>query len=101
MKQDKYVEFHWALMDSKIAAYSIKEEGVMEVAKQVGLDVAQLEADMKDPAIDEHISVTREFASALNFGGTPAFIIGNELVPGFVDKEVIETLIEQARNEQG
>ena len=101
MKQGKYSEFHWALMDSKIAAYSIKEEGVLKVAEEVGLDLDQMKVDMEAPEVAEHITLTREYASALQFTGTPAFIIGDQLVPGFVDAEVISQIIPEARAEQG
>ena len=96
MKQGKYAEFHWALMDDSIAAYSIKEDGVMKVARDVGMDMDQLKADMSDPAIDEHINATRELAQAVGFNGTPAFIIADRLVPGFVDKDVINQIIAEA-----
>ena len=96
MKQGKYQEFHWALMDSSIAAYSIKEDGVLKVAEAVGLDIEQLKKDMTDPSIDEHINLTRELASAVGFNGTPAFIIGDQLVPGFVEKAVIDQIIAEA-----
>ena len=96
IKQGKYQEFHWALMDGSIAAYSIQEEGVLKVAESVGLDIEQLKRDMGDPSIDEHINRTREFAQALGFNGTPAFIIADELVPGFVDKSVIDQIIAEA-----
>ncbi|MEM7243424.1 MAG: DsbA family protein [Pseudomonadota bacterium] len=96
MKQGKYAEFHWALMDDSIAAYSIKEDGVMKVARDVGMDMEQLKADMSDPSIDEHINATRELAQAVGFNGTPAFIIADRLVPGFVDKDVINQIIAEA-----
>ena len=58
MKQGKYQEFHWALMGDDIAAYSIKEDGVLKVARDVGWDIEQLQADMQSDSVTAHIELS-------------------------------------------
>ena len=96
-KQGRYVEFHNALMASKGRA---QPASVMTIAKSVGLDTAQLKADMKSPEIDEHIETSMRLARALNFSGTPAYIIGDALAPGMVAADELKNMIAQARAAQ-
>ncbi|GLQ35849.1 hypothetical protein GCM10007939_21330 [Amylibacter marinus] len=92
-KQGKYDDFHWALM----AARSLDQASVMQIAEQVGLDVEQLAVDMQADEIDEHLATSRELAAAMQFSGTPSFVIGDSIVPGFVPKEAMEEMIAEAR----
>ena len=96
-KQGRYVEFHNALMASKGRA---QPASVMAIAKSVGLDTAQLKADMKSPEIDEHIETSMRLARSLNFSGTPAYIIGDALAPGMVAADELKNMIAQARAAQ-
>ena len=96
-KQGRYVDFHNALMASKGRA---QPASVMAIAKSVGLDTAQLKADMKSPEIDEHIETSMRLARALNFSGTPAYIIGDALAPGMVAADELKNMIAQARAAQ-
>ena len=91
--QGKYEEFHWALM----SAQNADEVSVMTIASQIGLDVAKLRVDMDAPEVVEHIQTSRDVAAALQFTGTPSFIIGDQIVGGFVPQDVIEEVIEDAR----
>lgn len=95
-EQDLYAPFHWALMD---LAGRATEDTVIETAEEVGLDVAQLRADMEAPEIDAHIETSMRLASALGFNGTPSFVIGDALVPGLVPLERLQDLVEEARAE--
>jgi len=54
-QQGKYEKFHWALMGLKERA---EEASVMRVAKNVGLDVAQLRTDMASAAVQEYIDTS-------------------------------------------
>jgi protein-disulfide isomerase len=95
-EQDKYEEFHWALMAGNGAR---SENGVMAVAAEVGLDIAQLKEDMQKTSVDAHISLSREMAQSLGFSGTPSFVVGNQLVPGYVEKAGMVEMIAEARAE--
>ena len=94
-KQGKYAPLHAALMTSD----TIDEGSVQALAKQVGLDVPKLLKDMDSPEIAQAIDGNSQLAAALEIQGTPAFIIGGQLLPGGVDGGVLAALIgiEKAR----
>jgi protein-disulfide isomerase len=92
--QGKYVPFHEALLSRKGRA---DEAGALEVAKSVGLDVAKLKTDAAKPEIAEAIKKNRALARALDMRGTPAFVIGNQLIGGAVDLEDFQAKIADAR----
>ncbi|MCF3595053.1 DsbA family protein [Rhodobacteraceae bacterium LMO-12] len=94
-QQGKYEEFHLALMGLKGRA---EETSVMRVAEEVGLDIKQLRADMEAPEVQQHIDVSMRLTQALGFNGTPSFVIGDNLVPGFVEQEQLESLVEKVRD---
>ena len=94
--QDKYVEFHWALMG---LAGRVEEENVIDVAQDIGLDIAQLRLDMEAPEISEHIETSMRLARALGFNGTPSFVIGEALAPGLIEAGQMIELVEKARSE--
>ena len=93
-KQDKYEEFHWAMMGLEGRA---EEASVLRVAEEIGLDIAQLRKDMEAPEVEEHIATSMQLTQALGFNGTPSFVIGDALVPGFVEKAQLVDLVEEAR----
>ena len=79
LKQGKYAAFHDAMIATKGHA---TEEMVLKVAADVGLDVAKAKKMMSSPDIQEILKRNYALADALEINGTPAFIIGNALVPG-------------------
>ncbi|SDD95463.1 DsbA family protein [Rhodospira trueperi] len=95
-EQGLYPEFHKALMSLK---GGVSEAAVMQVAAEAGLDVDALRMDMADPDLDETFSRNISLAQALGISGTPAFVIGPELVPGALSRERLTDLIEAARSE--
>jgi len=74
------------------------EASVLRVAEKIGLNIDKLRADMEAPDVQSHIDETMRLAQALGFNGTPSFVIGDNLVPGFVEQNQLETLVNQARD---
>lgn len=97
-KQDLYGPFHQALMNHR---GGLDERSIMTLARGVGLNVDQLQQDMKDPEIDEIIDRNRAIAQQLEINGTPAFVVGSTLVPGALPPERFSELIAQARDSSG
>ena len=97
-KQGKYFEFHNAMMKLK---GQVTQVSVFAVAKSVGIDTKQLAKDMRDPAIEKALRANFALARSLHINGTPAFIIGDQLVPGAVNQQMLESYIEQARKKSG
>ena len=92
--QGKYEEFHWAMMGLQGRA---EEASILNAAVEIGLDADKLRADMDAPEINEHIQTSMELAAALGFNGTPSFVIGEALVPGFIKTVQFEGYVEGAR----
>ncbi|MFT6582085.1 MAG: protein-disulfide isomerase [Alphaproteobacteria bacterium] len=96
-KQDKYFEFHIAIMELK---GRLSNKRILAAAEKSGLDMARLINDMKDPAIGTYIQETLELGHSLGITGTPAFIIGKTIVPGAISEEQMRDLIKVARAEK-
>lgn len=95
--QDKYKEFHWVLMGMEERA---QEASVLRIAEEIGLDVDQLRSDMEAPEVQAHIDESMRLAQALGFNGTPSFVIGDNLVPGLVEQDQLEALVNEAREKE-
>ena len=94
-RQGRYHDFHVALMG---APERLTEASVMRIARETGLDAEKLRRDMADPAIAEYIGETRRLAQTLGIRGTPAFVIGGDLVRGAVDGPRLKQLVAEARD---
>ena len=95
-EQGKYEAFHWALMNGE---GRVTEALIFKVARDLGMDVAQLEADMVSPAVEAHIALSNALAQQLGFTGTPAFIVGDKTAPGMLNLDEIAMLVAAARAE--
>jgi protein-disulfide isomerase len=93
-KQNKYGDLHLALLGHK---GGLNDGAIMEIAKTAGLDVKKLQEDMKDPEINAIIAKNRDLAGALEINGTPALFVGDEFVPGAVDKNHLREVIAAQR----
>jgi protein-disulfide isomerase len=96
----KFLAFHRALLEMPMP---VTNEKVLEVAKKVGLNADQLQADIKNKAVEDQINENFKLAQDLGLLGTPAFIIGNrsgshvEYVPGAVTVDSLKTTIATVR----
>ena len=95
-KQGKYEDFHWAMMSLQGRA---EEASVLRIAKDIGLDLDRLRADMETPEIEAHIALSIRLTEALGFSGTPSFVIGDALVPGFVKADVLADAVARVRSD--
>jgi protein-disulfide isomerase len=66
-------------------------------ARRLGLDWDRLARDMEDPAIRAQIDSNLALAQVLGVRGTPAMVIGEELVPGAIPAGELQRLIAAAR----
>lgn len=93
-RQGKYEAFHFALMEG---GGGFTDDEIMAVAESVGLDVAQLQADMQDAEIEAALRRNHSLAERVGVSGTPAFIVGDTLLPGATSLEQLRALIAAAR----
>jgi protein-disulfide isomerase len=94
--QGKYAAFHQAMMATK---GDITDAVVLKVAKSVGMDIERAKAEMNAPEIDAIIKRNYALADALDIEGTPAFIIGDTLVPGATDIAKLRQLVAEQRKQ--
>lgn len=90
----KYLAFHSALMAT---TGGLPEDRILKIAKSAGYDADKLQKEMASDAITEEINRNHQIAETLGIRGTPAFIVGDELVPGAVDADTLRQLIAKAR----
>lgn len=89
-----YKPFHDAMIEHR---GDLSRDVVHALARDVGLDLDVLQADMERPEVADNIRRNYEIANALGIRGTPAFIIGGQVIRGFVPAE---TLLEIASAER-
>jgi protein-disulfide isomerase len=70
---------------------------IKDAAVHLGLDWTRLEHDMDNPAIQARIDANLKLAQSLGISGTPALVIGGELVPGAVDLAELQKMVGMAR----
>ncbi len=89
-RQNRYLPLYDALL-------RLREETTEPVlrreAERVGIDWARLRRDMEDAAVTRRIEANLALARALDIQGTPAFVLGETLVPGAVELRDLERLI--------
>jgi protein-disulfide isomerase len=91
---EKYFAFHAALMEAR---GNLGEEQVLEIAGKVGLDPKKVKEGMGAPEVEKTIQRNLELAQTLRIQGTPAFIVGDALVPGAVDLDQLKEMVATAR----
>ena len=93
-KQGLYNDYHLSLMSVK---GRINEDVIFKIAKKTGLNINQLKIDMKKLEIENKLTKNREIAKLLNLNGTPAFIVGDIIYPGALQKSDLKQIIKSFR----
>jgi protein-disulfide isomerase len=92
--QGKYVEAHDRLLTE---TEPFTRTTVVATLVAIGLDGERLRTDMDAPEITTLIGRELSLAQALRIDGTPAFVIGGELVVGAIDLGTLRELVRRAR----
>jgi len=90
----KYMAFHAALMTSR---GQLDEKRVFKYVKEAGYDPDQVRNGMHSKAVGTEIATNVKLASELGINGTPAFLIGDHIVPGAIDMATLKQLVQAAR----
>lgn len=105
--QNKYFDFHKALMKQSANEQPLTEATVVKVAQSIGLDVEKLKKDMKADAINQQIKINTKLAQQLQLVGTPALFVAKTdvvnhaappviaFVPGLTDQPQLEATIKK------
>lgn len=91
---EKYLEFHQKLLGGRGQANAAR---ALEVAREVGADMARLQRDMQSPQVRETLEENMRLAETLRINGTPTYIVGDEVVVGAVGLEKLRENIVRAR----
>ena len=60
-----------------------------------GVDLDTLKNDLDSQEVSDFLSIHRSYADEFKFTGTPATIIGNQIIPGFIDADKITEILEK------
>lgn len=94
VKPEAFWDFHVKLM-SKTG--QVAKQQALDVAKEVGVDMAKLEKDMAASDIADSFEETRKIADALGLSGTPSYVIADDVVIGAVGFEQLKGRIDSVR----
>ena len=97
-KQGKYWPLHVALFSHE---GQVTKEVVDELAKAQGLDMDKFKKDMTDQTVIDTIAANYELAKSLQLNGTPAFIIDDQVVPGYLQLDGLQAAIAKVRANGG
>ena len=91
---EKYLEFHEALFSRPGEATSGK---ALDVAREIGLDSEALKARAEGNGVMGNLQEVQELASRLGISGTPAYVIGKEVIPGAVGFDALQEKVAAMR----
>jgi protein-disulfide isomerase len=94
LKGDKLFDYHVRLLESR---GRVNGERAIAVAREMGVDVAKLQKDMQAPEIQAALQENVGLGDKLGLSGTPAFIIGDEIIPGAVGIEPMRKTVAGVR----
>jgi protein-disulfide isomerase len=89
-----YWDFHQKLFASR---GEVGAGQALQVAEQMGGNRAELMLDMNGKHATEAIQASYKLAQELNVGGTPTYILGDELIPGAMPIDQIRQKIANLR----
>ena len=93
-KQNGYDKLRDALMAQP---RDINQGFIESEAKRLGLDPVRLTRDMEDKGIQAQIEANLRLAQRLGIQGTPAMVVGDEMLPGAVDAAELKRAVNEAR----
>jgi protein-disulfide isomerase len=92
--EEAYKDAHNALVTLRADA---TPETLAGLAQALGHDMAEIEAAMGDPAVTAIIRRNHDLAQTLQIDGTPTFIIGGQMVRGYLPGEALREIVAQER----
>ena len=89
--QNKFEEVHSYLYSSDRKS---KMADILGDLFLMNIDIAQLEEDMNSEEVSKVILSHEQFVNDFKFNGTPAIIIGETIIPGYIEKNKIIEILE-------
>ena len=94
LRPEKMFDFHAKLLETK---GRINGERAIAVAREFGADVERLKRDAQGPEVKAALTENVGLGDKLSLSGTPAFVIGDEILPGAVGVEPMRKTINDVR----
>jgi protein-disulfide isomerase len=91
---EKLFDYHVRLLESR---GRVNGERALAVAKEMGLDTARIQKDMQAPEIRAALQENVGLGDKLGLTGTPAFIVGDEVISGAVGVEPLKQVVASVR----
>ena len=91
---DAYGTVHDALMGLRGA---VTEASLTRIAEDAGLDAAAIISAMDDPAVVAELQANRALAERLQVNGTPGFVLGDEILRGYLPLAQMQERVAQVR----
>jgi protein-disulfide isomerase len=92
--KSKFGALHDALMGYK---GNLTEQVAYRLAAEAGYDAEALRTLASSDKIDERVQQNYQLAQALGINGTPGFVIGNEIIRGYLPADELKAAVEDAR----
>lgn len=94
--QGKYFEYHAALMEFRGTK---NERAFIQISQDLDLDVEKMKADVNSEELEEKMNMMAEVTNDIGIRGTPAFIVGTSLFPGYMGEDGLLRSINSAREQ--
>ena len=91
---EKLFDYHTKLMETR---GRVNGERALAVAKEMGLDMARVQKDMDHAEVRAALQENMELGDKLGLTGTPAFVIGDEVISGAVGVEPLRKVVASTR----
>lgn len=93
-RQGKYLGFHHALMGGE----EVNDSAIQRIADTLAIDSARFLKDIDAPDLAKRVETNLALGAAIGVNGTPAFIVGDRLIPGAVGIDELTRLVDEARS---
>lgn len=91
-QQGRYAAFHKAMFGLSPPS----TETIEAAATEAGVNLAQARAAIATGAFDDQLRANAQLAAQLGVSGTPAWVVGDRMLNGAVERDVMSDAIEEA-----
>jgi protein-disulfide isomerase len=91
---DRLFDYHARLMETR---GRVNGERALAVAKEMGLDMARLQKDLDHAEVRTALQENMMLGDKLGLTGTPAFVVGDEVIFGAVGLEPLRKVVASVR----
>lgn len=95
---DAYKQVHDALIEF---GGNPDEKSLRRIAEGLELDADAILAQMDSGEVSQELEQTRALAQRMKISGTPAFVLGGEVLRGYLPADQLEIIAEEVRSQQG